>query len=74
MKIWVSENSSPLPLTHDDDFGKYSHDVDLSPPERSGQWNPSACWVCDTAIVSPRSFSIIEYTHMLVNHERMIVF
>ena len=36
MKISVSENSSPLSLTHVDDFGKYSRDVDLSPPERSG--------------------------------------
>ena len=36
MKIRVSENSFPLSLTHFDDFGKYSRDVDLSPPERSG--------------------------------------
>ena len=36
MKILVSENSSQLSLTHVDDFGKYSRDVDLSPPERSG--------------------------------------
>ena len=36
MKIRVSENSSPLSLTNVNDFGKYSRDVDLLPPERSG--------------------------------------
>ena len=34
-KIRVSENSPPLSLTHVDDFGKYFHDIDLSPPELS---------------------------------------
>ena len=45
IKIRVSENSSPLSLTHVDDFGKYFPDVDLSPPERSDQLNSSVCWV-----------------------------
>ena len=35
IKIRVSENSSLLSLTHVDDFGKYFHDVFLSPLERS---------------------------------------
>ena len=35
IKIKVNENSSPLSITHVDDFGKYFLDVDLSPPERS---------------------------------------
>ena len=35
IKIKVSENSSPLSITHVDDFGKYFPDIDLSPPERS---------------------------------------
>ena len=35
IKIRVSENSSPLSLTHVEDFGKYFPDVDLSQPERS---------------------------------------
>ena len=35
IKIRVSENSSPLSLTHVDDFGKYFHDVYLLPLERS---------------------------------------
>ena len=35
VKIRVSKNSSPLSLTHVEDFGKYLPDVDLSPPERS---------------------------------------
>ena len=42
IKIRVSENSSPLSLTHVDDFGKYFPDVDLSPPERSDQLNSIA--------------------------------
>ena len=35
IKITVSENISPLSLTHVDDFEKYLPDVDLSRPERS---------------------------------------
>ena len=35
IKIKVSENSSPLSITHVNDFGKYFPDIDLSPPERS---------------------------------------
>ena len=35
IKIKVSETSSPLSITHADDFGKYFLDIDLSPPERS---------------------------------------
>ena len=32
IKIRVNENSSPLSITHVDDFGKHFPDVDLSPP------------------------------------------
>ena len=35
VKIRLSENSSPLSLTHIEDFGKYFPDVDFLPPERS---------------------------------------
>ena len=35
VKVRVSENSSPLSLTHAEDFGKYFPDIDLSPPKRS---------------------------------------
>ena len=35
IKIKVNENSSPLSITHVDDFGKYFPDVDLSSLERS---------------------------------------
>ena len=35
IKIKVNENSSPLSITHVDDFGIYFPDVDLSPLERS---------------------------------------
>ena len=35
IKIKVSENSSPLSVTHVDDFGKLFPDIDLSPPECS---------------------------------------
>ena len=35
IKIKVSENSLPLSITHIDDFGKYSLDIDLSLPIRS---------------------------------------
>ena len=34
VKIKVSENSSPLSITHVDDFGKLFPDIDLSPSER----------------------------------------
>ena len=32
IKIKVNENSSPLSVTHVDDFGKHFPDVDLLPP------------------------------------------
>ena len=35
IKIRVNENSSPLSITHVDDFGKHFPDVDLSPPSRT---------------------------------------
>ena len=35
IKIRVSENSSPLSLTHGEDFAKYFPDVDLSPLDGS---------------------------------------
>ena len=35
IRIKVSENSSPLSITHVDDFGKHFPDIDLS-PSRSG--------------------------------------
>ena len=35
VKIRVSENSLLLLITHVDDFGKYSSDIDLSPPLRT---------------------------------------
>ena len=35
IKIKVTENSSPLSITHVDDFGKHFPDIYLSPPERS---------------------------------------
>ena len=35
IKIKISENSSPLSITHVDDFGKHFPDIDLS-PSRSG--------------------------------------
>ena len=36
IKIRVNENSSPLWITHVDDFGKHFADVDLPPPSRTG--------------------------------------
>ena len=39
VKIKVSENSSPLSITHVDDFGKYFPDINLSLLERSGRMN-----------------------------------
>ena len=35
IKIRINENSSPLSITHVDDFGKHFPDVDLSPPSRT---------------------------------------
>ena len=35
VKMKVSENIFPLPITNVDDFSKYFSDIDLSPPERS---------------------------------------
>ena len=35
IRIKISENSSPLSITQDDDFGKHFPDIDLS-PSRSG--------------------------------------
>ena len=35
IRIKISENSSPLSITHVDDFGKYFPDIELS-PSRSG--------------------------------------
>ena len=35
IRIKISENSSPLSITQDDDFGKHFSDIDLS-PSRSG--------------------------------------
>ena len=37
VKIKISENSSPLVITHVDDFVKYFPYIDLWPPERSGE-------------------------------------
>ena len=35
IKIRVNENSSPLSITHFDDFGKHFLDIDLSAPSRT---------------------------------------
>ena len=35
IKIRINENSSPLSITHVDDFGKHFPDVDLSPPSHT---------------------------------------
>ena len=39
IKIKVSESSSPLSITHIDDFGKHFLDIDLSLLEHSGRMN-----------------------------------
>ena len=76
MKIRVSENISPLSLTHVDDIGKY-----LSSPATFWlmKFQLTAAFV--TLLLglylyidwSSRGFLIIEYTHMLVNHQGMFV-
>ena len=37
IKFKVNKNSSPLSITHVDDFGKHFPDVDLSPPSRTNE-------------------------------------